>query len=224
MKFVYTFFLTVFIGKSCCASDFSIDEVIGSKTTQIIQIQSSCLENLAETYASRGELLLLSERYEDALIDFQASQNLLASCEEHESVLFLTCRCIFGQAILHAMRKDEKELRASVVEGIHTKKMWDKIRMSPQTKKGKEIGFCVHQFYAREPSKEEKEHFSNATDSFIDAIGHSIGAAATLTECLPLSVYEIYQAAEAWKDWAREYNAGCEARDNNGYSDPPDKD
>lgn len=62
-------------------------------------------------------------------------------------------------------------------------------------------------------SQEAQEHYDRATEALIDALGHSMGAGLTI-ECPPLAIYEGYKAVEAWKEAAREYNAGVAAERN----------
>ncbi len=57
---------------------------------------------------------------------------------------------------------------------------------------------------------EAQEHYDNAQSALIEAVGHSMMAGAAV-EIPPVAVYEAYQAVEAWKECAREYNAGVEA-------------
>lgn len=38
-------------------------------------------------------------------------------------------------------------------------------------------------------------------------------SAGIMVEVPPLALFELYNAVGSWKEAAREYNAGCEARD-----------
>jgi hypothetical protein len=60
--------------------------------------------------------------------------------------------------------------------------------------------------------REAQEHFDRAGEALIEALGHSTAAGISI-ECPPLALYEGYQAVEAWKEAAQEYEAGCKARD-----------
>ncbi|HNA62334.1 MAG TPA: hypothetical protein PKW79_04585 [Rhabdochlamydiaceae bacterium] len=61
--------------------------------------------------------------------------------------------------------------------------------------------------------READEHFANARKAGVAALGHSIGAGAAAAAGIPpAAVVEGYQAVEAWKEMAQEYNAGCEAQ------------
>jgi hypothetical protein len=72
--------------------------------------------------------------------------------------------------------------------------------------------------------KEAQEHYDNAVDSVLEALQHSMNAGLGIIQCPPIAIIEIYQACEAWKDAAHEYNEYCEARDRDGYADAQDRD
>lgn len=73
--------------------------------------------------------------------------------------------------------------------------------------------FILNSVYSSEENKQKaQEHFDRAGEALIEAIGHSIGTGITI-ECPPLALFEGYQAVEAWKEAAHEYNEGCRIRD-----------
>ena len=61
-----------------------------------------------------------------------------------------------------------------------------------------------------EVCQEAKEHYGKAADKLVEAIQHSTAAGLTI-QIPPVAILEGYQAVEAWKEAAREYNAGIKA-------------
>lgn len=74
-----------------------------------------------------------------------------------------------------------------------------------------------------ETNQEAQEHYDKALEALIDALGHSIGAGATIVDIPPLGIYEGYKAVEAWKEAGREYHAGVEAEERGTYTPPEPK-
>ncbi len=90
-------------------------------------------------------------------------------------------------------------------------------------------------------NKEAQEHYDKAAAALRDAVFHSIGVGAVV-EIPPLAAIELYNAVQAWKEAAMEYNAGYECehgpydpfgknsslsdrntrREANGRNEPPD--
>jgi RHS repeat-associated protein len=56
-------------------------------------------------------------------------------------------------------------------------------------------------------SEKAQEHYDNARDALIEAIGHSMAVGASI-EIPPIALIEVYNAARCWVEAATEYNAG----------------
>jgi hypothetical protein len=59
-------------------------------------------------------------------------------------------------------------------------------------------------------------HFDRGREALIEAMAHSAAAGLAIEVCPPIAIYEGYKAVESWKEAAREYNEGFEARKKNG--------
>lgn len=70
---------------------------------------------------------------------------------------------------------------------------------------------------------EAQAHYDRAKEAFLDALGHSAAAGAAIADLPPVGIYEGYKAVQAWKEAAREYNAGVECEQRGTYCPPEQK-
>jgi tetratricopeptide (TPR) repeat protein len=87
----------------------SIDEVIEYETGAIKRIVAETNEELAEYYISRGESYLISNQFEQALVDFQTAYELASDCNERVQPI-LVFRSLFGIAFASDESDSEEKL------------------------------------------------------------------------------------------------------------------